>query len=94
MSKRCDSKNCVSKKKYNDLLVENKALKEKITALEMGKLPVQYMSDSDSYSSGDFESPIEATRIVATRATMRRGGKKKKNSKGKRKKGKTKRMRG
>lgn len=56
MPRRCPN-NCVSKKKYNDLLVENRSLKEKIKALEMGKLPVQKINSStpDSGSAG-FET--------------------------------------
>ena len=101
MSKKCSSVHCVSKKKYNDLLVENRALKEKITALEMGKLPVQKFSNSDSYSSSDFESAEDrgyGTPPVS-RTMARRGGKGKKGNKGKKgktkgRKGKTRRMRG
>ena len=52
MPKKCDGKQCVSKKKYDDLLVENKALKDKIKALEMGKLPVKKINSSDPIDSG------------------------------------------
>lgn len=45
-------KGCVTKKRYDDLLVENRALKEKIKALEMGKLPVNKVNSSDPIDSG------------------------------------------
>ena len=51
MPKKCPP-DCVSKKKYDDLLVENRALKEKIKALEMGKLPVKKINSSDPIDSG------------------------------------------
>lgn len=59
MPKKCDGKHCVSKKKYDDLLVENRALKEKIKALEMGKLPVKKINSSDPIDSGSsgFDTP-------------------------------------
>ena len=66
MPKKCPP-DCVSKKKYDDLLVENRALKEKIKALEMGKLPVKKINSSDPIDSGSagFEtvndSPISPT---------------------------------
>ena len=104
MPKKCPD-HCVSKKRYNDLLVENRALKDKIKALEMGKLPVKKINSSDPIDSGsagfdtassylsptssDFVSPLR----YRSRAETRRGGKKKKSKKGR--KGKTvKRMKG
>tara|TARA_B110000977_G_C10994693_1_gene461400 strand:- start:107 stop:412 length:306 start_codon:yes stop_codon:yes gene_type:complete len=101
MPKKCDSTYCVSKKKYDNLLVEHRALKEKIAALEMGKLPVQKFSSSEEYDSSDFDS-IEDTglgNIPASGSMSKRGGNKKgkKGKKGKKtkgRKGKTRRMRG
>ena len=99
--KTCDKKGCVSmsKTKYNNMLIEIKALKEKIEALEMGKLPVQKFSSSDSYSSGDFESIEDVEPVVIPRAARGRGGKKKgkkskKGENGKTKKKTRRRMRG
>ena len=58
MPKKC-SKHCVSKKRYEDLLVENRALKEKIKALEMGKLPVKKINSSSPIDSdsAEFNTP-------------------------------------
>ena len=58
MPKKCPN-HCVSKKRYDDLLVENRALKEKIKALEMGKLPVKKINSSSPIDSGSagFDTP-------------------------------------
>ena len=51
-------KNCVSKKRYDDLLVHVKALEEKIAALEGPKPKVQKINDSDP-DSDIFDSDTE-----------------------------------
>jgi hypothetical protein len=102
MPKKCDGKHCVSKKKYDDLLVENRALKGKIKALEMGKLPVKKINSSDSIDSGssgfdtpnspqptssDFESADPYRSPVFSPVAAKKKRGKKSNKKGKRGRG-------
>lgn len=97
-------KHCVSKKRYDDLLVHVKALEEKIAALEGPKPKVQKMEDSDELDSDlfdtdseGFESADEYISSSARATRSKRGGKKKKakksKGKGRSKKGKKTRRR-
>ncbi len=105
MSGKCKN-GCVTKKRYDDLMVENRALKAKIKELERGPLSVMKLNSSDPIDSGSagFNTPNSpspasdeydsAPRYIPRRAT-RRGGKKKGSKKKKSGKGKrTKRVRG
>ena len=103
MPKKCDKRNCVSKKRYDDLLVENKALREKIKALEMGKLPVRKFQSSDPIDSGssgfdtpnsqepdsDFESVVSPVFSPMAAKSKKKSGKKKKSKGKSRSRGKT-----
>tara|TARA_X000000950_G_C13751338_1_gene592788 strand:+ start:62 stop:364 length:303 start_codon:yes stop_codon:yes gene_type:complete len=95
-------RNCVSKKKYDKLLVENIVLKQKIKQLESGKIKFENSDSSGSSGfdtandspitpfSDEFVSPIR----YRSRNEKARGGNKK-SKKSKKSKGKTvKRMRG